>query len=97
MIRTKSLGGPNWIEMDRFDVIAKLPPDSTPETQKLMLQALLEDRFKLLSHKEIKPLPTYALVAGKKPLLKEADGSEQTGCRPHTGSAAPVEGAVRAR
>ena len=27
----KILGGPNWLEMDRFDVIAKVPPDSTPE------------------------------------------------------------------
>ena len=41
----KILGGPNWLEQDRFDVIAKVPADSTPETQKLMLQALLEDRF----------------------------------------------------
>jgi uncharacterized protein (TIGR03435 family) len=37
-------------------------------------------------HKDTKPLPTYALVAGKKPLLKEATGSEQTGCKPQTGS-----------
>src|SRR5579863_2345468 len=34
----KILGGPNWLEMDRFDVTAKVPPDATPETQKLMLQ-----------------------------------------------------------
>ena len=28
----KILGGPNWLEMDRFDVIGKAPADSTPET-----------------------------------------------------------------
>jgi uncharacterized protein (TIGR03435 family) len=38
-----------------------------------MLQALLEDRFKLQVHKETRPLPSYVLTAGKKPQLKEAD------------------------
>jgi uncharacterized protein (TIGR03435 family) len=87
----KILGGPSWLEMDRFDVIAKLPPDSTPETQKLMLQSVLEDRFKLVLHKDTKPLPTYALTAGKKPQLKEAAGAEESGCRPQQGSA-PAQG-----
>src|SRR5579862_6861887 len=32
----KILGGPSWLEMDRFDVVAKVPAGSTPETQKLM-------------------------------------------------------------
>jgi uncharacterized protein (TIGR03435 family) len=80
----KILGGPSWLEMDRFDITAKIPPDSTADTQKQMLQSLLQERFKLAGHKEDKPLPTYALVAGKKLLLKEAAGSEQTGCRPKT-------------
>jgi len=51
--------------MDRFDLLAKLPADSTPETQKLMLQALLRERFKLVFHKDTKPLPTYALTVGR--------------------------------
>ncbi len=38
----KILGGPNWLELDRFEVIGKVPAESTPETQKLMLRALLE-------------------------------------------------------
>jgi uncharacterized protein (TIGR03435 family) len=70
--------------MDRFDVLAKVPADSTPETQKLMLQSLLEDRFKLVVRKDTRALPTYALTAGKKPQLKEADGTEETGRRPRT-------------
>jgi len=78
----KVLGGPNWLEMDHFDVIAKVPAGTTPDDQKLMLQSLLADRFKLAIHKETKPLPTYALVAGKKPLLKQAEGTEDSGCKP---------------
>jgi uncharacterized protein (TIGR03435 family) len=91
----KILGGPNWLELDRFDVIAKVPPDSTPETQKQMLQALLEDRFKLQVHKESRPLPTYALTVGKKPQLKEADGSGETGCKLQPASGPPAEGTPR--
>src|SRR5690349_23666714 len=45
------VGGPNWIESDRFDVIAKAPAGASPDTAKLMLQALLADRFKLIVHK----------------------------------------------
>jgi uncharacterized protein (TIGR03435 family) len=88
----KILGGPNWIEMDRFDVTAKLPSGSTPETHKQMLQALLEDRFKLVTHKETKPLPAFALVQGKKHQLKEATGTESAGCKPQVGSSGPGGG-----
>jgi uncharacterized protein (TIGR03435 family) len=91
----KILGGPNWLELDRYDLAAKLPNETTPETQKLMLQALLGERFKLAVHKDTKPLPSYALVAGRKPQMKEAAGTEETGCHPQTSSAAPSpEGGV---
>lgn len=85
----KILGGPNWLEMDRFDVTAKVPADSSSDTQKLMLQALLAERFALKAHEEKKPLPTFALTLGKKPQLKEADGTEETGCKPQAGSQGP--------
>jgi uncharacterized protein (TIGR03435 family) len=75
------LGGPSWLDMDRFDVIARAPADSTQETQRLMLQTLLEDRFRLVVRKETRPIPSYALTVGKKPSMKEADGSGDTGCR----------------
>ena len=91
----KVLGGPNWLEMDRFDVIAKVPADSTSETHKLMLQSLLQDRFKLVVHKDTRPLPTYALTVGKKPQLKQAEGTEETGCHPQAASGPPVEGSIR--
>jgi uncharacterized protein (TIGR03435 family) len=77
------LGGPNWLETDRFDIVAKVPPETSPETIKLMLQALLADRFKLALHKDTKPMPAFVLTLGKgKPKLKEADGSGNTGCQP---------------
>ena len=76
------LGGPNWLERDRFDVIAKAPASTSPATVRVMLQALLADRFKLVLHKDSKPVPAYALTAGKgKPKLKEASG-QGAGCQP---------------
>jgi uncharacterized protein (TIGR03435 family) len=88
----KVLGGPNWLELDRFDVIAKVPPDSSSDLNKLMLRALLEERFHLRARTDTKPLSTYALVLGKKPQLKEASGSAEPGCRPKIASGAPGEG-----
>src|SRR6266566_7461651 len=37
------VGGPAWLESDRFDVIAKTPPAATSETAKVMLQTVLAD------------------------------------------------------
>ena len=76
-------GGPSWLEWDRFDVIAKTAPSTSPENLRLMLQALLADRFKLAVHKDTRRLPAFVLTAGKgKPKMKEADGSGEIGCRP---------------
>jgi uncharacterized protein (TIGR03435 family) len=90
------VGGPNWLELDHFDVVAKVPDGADAEAQKAMLQSLLEDRFGLVARKETKPIPTWVLTAGKRPHLKEADGSGQTGCRiPDVSSGAPAEGSIR--
>jgi uncharacterized protein (TIGR03435 family) len=76
----KIYGGPTWLEMDRYDVTAKAPAGSTPASHKLMLQALLAERFHLVLHNDSRPLPAYLLTAGKHPQLKESDGSAEHGC-----------------
>ncbi len=76
------LGGPTWLQMDRFDVIATAPINTSREKVRLMLQNLLADRFKLTLHKEMMPLPVFALVAGNGKLkLKESDGSGDAACQ----------------
>jgi len=77
------VGGPAWLDTDRFDVIAKAPATSSPETLKLMLQTLLADRFRLAVHNDTKPLPGYALTFVKKSAqLKASTGeSDTTGCK----------------
>jgi uncharacterized protein (TIGR03435 family) len=36
--RDKVTGGPSWLEMDRYDVLAKVPPRSDRAAQNAMLQ-----------------------------------------------------------
>jgi uncharacterized protein (TIGR03435 family) len=76
----KVLGGPSWLEFDRFDVIAKAAPNTPPEKLQAMLQSLLEDRFKLVFHSDTRPFPGFALSVGKSPKFKDSDGSGQPGC-----------------
>ncbi len=69
------VGGPAWLERDRFDIAAKAPQNTPPATVKLMLQDLLADRFKLVLHNDSRPIAGYVLTVGKdKHKLKEAAG-----------------------
>jgi uncharacterized protein (TIGR03435 family) len=59
-------GGPAWIKSDLYDIEAKAEGDPTAQQMKgPMLQALLEDRFKLKVHRESKDEPVYNLTAAK--------------------------------
>jgi bla regulator protein blaR1 len=59
-------GGPSWIHSQLYDISAKAEGTPSPETmQGPMLQALLEDRFKLKIHRETREVPVYALTTAK--------------------------------
>jgi uncharacterized protein (TIGR03435 family) len=79
----KVIGGPSWLELDRFDVFAKASASTSADTARLMLQALLADRFKLTLHRDSRPLAGFVLTVekGEAPELKRAAGSGSTGCR----------------
>jgi len=64
-VQQYQITGPDWIETERFDIVARFPPHSAGDQIPLMLQALLADRFKLALHRETKELPMYALVVTK--------------------------------
>jgi len=75
------LGGPNWLERDRFDIVAKAPPATPADGVRLMMQGLLADRFKLVVHQDTRPMAGYGLAVGKgKPKMKEA--TAPGGCQP---------------
>ena len=76
-------GGPTWLERDRYDLRAKVPPRTTPEDVKLMLRALLSDRFHLVVKTGTAPMPTYILSAGAgKPKMTESEGTGEASCIP---------------
>jgi uncharacterized protein (TIGR03435 family) len=78
----KVLGGPTWLESDRFDIVAKPPTSASNQTVPLMLRALLAERFKLAIHNEGRPVSVYALTVGNQrgPQLKQADRAGESGC-----------------
>lgn len=57
-------GGPAWIHTEAFDINATAAGNPSLEMmQGPMLQALLEDRFKLKLHRETREVPVYELTA----------------------------------
>lgn len=59
---------PRWAQTEKFDIDARAAVPSTKDQMRLMMQSLLEDRFKLKVHFETRGMPAFALVlvnAGK--------------------------------
>jgi uncharacterized protein (TIGR03435 family) len=64
-VKPYQITGPDWMSTERFDIVAKMPEGSKKEDAPKMLQTLLEDRFKLTTHRTSAEHPVLALVVGK--------------------------------
>ena len=72
-VKPYQITGPDWIASQRFDIVAKMPAGASKDDAPKMLQALLEERFKLAVHRDTQEHPVLALVVGKKgPKMKES-------------------------
>jgi bla regulator protein blaR1 len=85
------IGGPGWINIssldNAYDIEATVPKQAIPDglsvddatnRERLMVQALLADRFKLTVHRDTKETPVYALTVAKGgPKLVKADIEEK--------------------
>jgi len=69
------VGGPGWIDGDTFDVDANAPVEfatggrdrgGLPTAGELMLRALLQDRFQLAAHAELREMAVYALTLSRR-------------------------------
>lgn len=73
-VKGYQISGPDWMSTTRFDIVAKLPDGSTKDDAPKMLQSLLEERFKLTTHRASVERPVLALVVGKNgPKLKASN------------------------
>lgn len=69
------IGGPDWLDADRFDIAAKAEQPVGDHILMTMLQTLLAERFTLGLHREMKPIESYVLeVAKNGPKLEKGDG-----------------------
>jgi bla regulator protein blaR1 len=70
------IGGPDWITSERYDIQAKAEDGSvpvstrmrdlnTPDPMALRIQSLLDDRFQLRMHREIRELAVYELTEAR--------------------------------
>jgi uncharacterized protein (TIGR03435 family) len=78
LFRQPVAGSPAWLTSDRYTIDAKAAaPESMTMMRGPMMQALLEDRFKLRVHREITDVPVYELtpVKGGPKLTKAKEGS----------------------
>src|SRR5580704_7999137 len=64
-LKDYQVAGPDWIKAEnRYDIQATAPGASEND-MRLMLQALLLDRFQMKVHRETKNLDVFALLPGK--------------------------------
>lgn len=69
---TKVFGGPNWLDTNRFEIVAQSENPVTAQNFQPMLRALLTDRFQLKIRNEDKPEQVYVLTATKHVALKKS-------------------------
>jgi uncharacterized protein (TIGR03435 family) len=85
------LSGPGWLRSIRFDIIAKAAgPASAPE-MRIMLQALLADRFHLEFHRQSRELGTYVLSVAKTGHKLKLATEKAPGTLQQTGTAIAVK------
>jgi uncharacterized protein (TIGR03435 family) len=72
------VGGPDWVGKDGFEIHAKAAGPASAQDMRLMVQSLLEDRFKLVVHEEHRDVLSGRLVLASPdgtlgPNLKKCD------------------------
>jgi uncharacterized protein (TIGR03435 family) len=84
--------GPPWLDRNEFDVAARAFEGATSEQIRLMLRALLLDRFRLKQHGEDKLMRVYELEIGNNgPRIKPV----QDGSAPSSGPGLRFRGDMR--
>jgi uncharacterized protein (TIGR03435 family) len=80
------VGWPDWIDTERYTVSARIPDGASQAALFVMIENLLKDRFKLVTHREMRELPVYNLVLARSdrrfgPAFKESSAQCQAALR----------------
>ncbi len=85
-VKSFQIDGPGWLTSERYDIMAKAAGAVREDEIRLMLRALLAERFKLTLRRESRELPVYALVVARKGLkLRQAAGEGDSRMSPEGG------------
>lgn len=63
--RNRMVGGPSWINTDRFDIAATMEGTPTPPEIFAMVRSLLVERFQLAAHSETRDGDVYDLLVAR--------------------------------
>jgi uncharacterized protein (TIGR03435 family) len=77
------ISGPAWIDSQRYNLVAAMPPATTDGQLLGMLQTLLAERFHLKLRRETREQPAYALILGdtRANLKRSDDQSDEEATR----------------
>jgi uncharacterized protein (TIGR03435 family) len=64
-VKPYQVTGPEWMDSERFEIIAKVPAGATKEQVEVMWQNLLADRFGVTLHHSSKVMQAYEMEAVK--------------------------------
>lgn len=56
-VKTYQVYGPDWLNTERYDILARVPANATKDQVRVMWQTLLSDRFLLVLHHESRGFP----------------------------------------
>jgi len=81
-LQDPQIAGPDWLSVERYDIVAKSAGPASEAELREMLRTLLEERFRLASHLETRTLSVVALTAVS-PKLQESSAAGPGSFRAH--------------
>jgi uncharacterized protein (TIGR03435 family) len=75
------VGGPNWLDSDKFDVNAQGPAHANQLALRNMLQALLAERFALVVERREKDTPAFVFTLAKPGVIKPHEPNGAPECQ----------------
>ena len=70
------VSGPAWLDSERYEIAGKAAGPAGEEQLRLMMQTLLQERFKLALRRQTKDFQVYVLVPGKNGAKVQESASE---------------------